>query len=230
MALMAKRVRRPSDPTVAASLEGGQTVASPLGGGQTTALPNTKPTDKVELAWSTGEDLGGDLGEDFSEVHEGEPREEATGQSWSATLRIAGLLVVAGLVLAGAIVLGRWMLATDNSPTKAAPSPAPTTLTSAEPANSATTGATSTSIASSPDQDNRYIQALNNNKIPIANIDQQQIITAAKVVCQHLAAGWTVPQTVEDFRKTNEENAPLANRAADFVNVSIQAYCPQRAR
>lgn len=224
MALMAKRVRRPSDPTVAASLDGGQTVASPLGGGQTSALPNTRPTDKVELAWSTGNDVGDDLG-DFSEVREEEPREEATGQSWSATLRIAGLLVVAGVVLAGAIVLGRWILATDNSPTKAAPSPATTTLTSAEPANSATAGAPSTSVTSSPDQDRRYIQALNNKGITFSNPDTA--IANGKLVCSDLARGVTRQAEADAFRQSNPD---LASKADDYIDVSIQAYCPQRAR
>jgi len=215
MALMAKRVRRPSDPTVAASLDGGQTVAAPLGGGQTTAMPNTRPTDKVELAWSTGNDYGNELGNDAADdFHEEEPQDADTSQSWSATLRIAGLLVVAGLVLSGAILLGRWLLAPASSPTNAAPSQAPTTLTSAEPA-SATTGPPA-AISSTPDQDNKFLNTLKANGIPITNIDPVQIIAAGKVVCQHLAAGWTVPQTVDDFRQTNKENANLANRAADF--------------
>ncbi|OBF81195.1 hypothetical protein A5791_06000 [Mycobacterium sp. 852002-51163_SCH5372311] len=220
MALMAKRPRRPSDPTVAAPLDGGQTVAAPLGGGQTTAMPNTRPTDKVELAWSSGDDFGkDDLGDDFQE----EPQEAATGQSWSATLRIAGLLVAAGLVLAGAIVLGRWLLAPGSSPTKAAPSSAPTTLTSAEPANSATAGPTPTSITSNPDQDKRYIQSLNNKGITFSN--PETAIANGKMVCNDLSRGVTRQAEADAFRQSNPD---LASKADDYIDVSIQAYCPQR--
>ena len=222
MALMAKRDRRPSDPTVAASLDGGQTVAAPLGGGQTTAMPNTRHTDKVELAWSSGDDFANDIGDD---LHEEEPQEAATGQSWSATLRIAGLLVVAGLVLAGAIVLGRWLLAPATSPTKAAPSQAPTTLTSAEPANSATAGPTPTSITSTPDQDKRYIQALNNKGITFSN--PETAVANGKMVCSDLSRGVTRQAETDAFRQGNPD---LASKADDYIDVSIQAYCPQRAR
>jgi Protein of unknown function (DUF732) len=221
MALMAKRSRRPSDPTVAASLDGGQTVAAPLAGGHTTAMPNTRPTDKVELAWSSGDDFGkDDLGDD---VQEEESQEAATGQSWSATLRIAGLLVAAGLVLAGAIVLGRWLLAPGSSPTKAAPSQAPTTLTSAEPANSATAGPTPTSITSTPDQDKRYIQSLNNKGITFSN--PETAVANGKMVCNDLGRGVTRQAEADAFRQSNPD---LAGKADDYIDVSIQAYCPQR--
>jgi hypothetical protein len=220
---MAKRDRRPADPTVAASLDGGQTVASPLGGGQTTAMPNTRPTDKVELAWSSGDDFRDDVGEDLQQQ---EPQDTATGQSWSATLRIAGLLVVAGLVLAGAIVLGRWLLAPASSPPKAAPSQAPATLTSPEPATSATAGPTPTSIPSTPGQDDRYIQSLNDKGITFDK--RENAIVNGKQICQDLSKGVPKSEEVEAFRKQVQQgNASLAARAAEYVDISIQAYCPQ---
>jgi Protein of unknown function (DUF732) len=231
MALMDKRVRRPSDPTVAASLDGGQTVAAPLdgghtvaasvGGGETTALPNTRPTDKVERAWSTGDVLGGE--EIPEKVSEEKPRATVDRQSWGATLRIAALLVAGCLVLAGAIVLGRWALTSEKTPTNAAPSQG---ASSAGPASSATPA----SIASTKDQDDKFLQSLTANGVNIRDIDPQAVITSGKVVCQHMLARWTVPQTVADFKKENEGNPDLANRANDFVNISINTYCPQYPR
>ena len=225
MALMAKRVRRPSDPTVAASLDGGRTVAAPLeagqtvaaslGGGETSVVPNSTPTNKVELAWSTGDVLGDD---DLRDIPVEEPHAAVVGQSWSATLRIAGLLVVAGLVLAGAIVLGRWVLTSEKTPTKAAP---PQGATSTAPASSATSAAP-VSIISTPDQDNRFIQDLGDRHISFG--DRTLDITNGKVVCQDLAARMTVPQIVQEFRN----NFPsLSDKADEFVNISISAYCPQ---
>src|ERR1700722_12907012 len=142
MTLMAKRDRRPSDPTVVASVDGGQT----------TAVPNTRPTDAVELAWSSG-DVFGDQ-EIVGEEPQGAPANDR--QSWSATLRIASLLVAGGVLLAGAIVLGRWVLTSEHSPTKAARPPEASTATPSA------TGAP-ISITSSPDQDNRFTQALTEN-------------------------------------------------------------------
>jgi Protein of unknown function (DUF732) len=220
MALMAKQVRRPSDPTVAASLDGGQTVAAPIDGGQTSAVPNTRPTDKVELAWSTGDVPGGDDLADH-DVPEKEPQSAVVGQSWGATVRIASLLVAGCLVLAGAIVFGRWALTSDKSPTQAPPAPSATSAPSASAA-----GVAPSPSISPQDQDNKFIQILNAKGI--TGLDPAQTIGYGRQICQDLGRGATVGDETEAFRKANEvKNPTLAAQAGDFVNASIQVYCPQ---
>ena len=70
-----------------------ETVAQDVG--KTVGVPNSTPTDAVELAWSDNSDhtVGADVpGEDTTS----EPA--AVRQSWRATWRIAGLLVVVPLL------------------------------------------------------------------------------------------------------------------------------------
>ena len=139
------------------------------------------------------------------------------GQSWRATWRIAGALVVAGLVLAGAIVAGRWALTTSHSPTNTANPPAPTT--SAAPSATATAPS---SIASTPDQDDKYIQALNDKGISFAN--PGAAIYNGKTVCQNIGQGMTVQEVVAAFRASSPA---FSANADDFVAISVRAYCPQ---
>jgi Protein of unknown function (DUF732) len=230
MALMAKQVRRPSDPTVAASLDGGRTVAAPLDGGytvaapidggQTTAVPNTRPTDKVELAWSTGDVLGGEESPDLKAVRDEKPQSRVESQSWGATVRIASLLVAGCLVLAGAIVLGRWALTGSNSPSKAVPSQGATSATSAAP----TTIDDPSSITSTPAQDSNYIQALNEKGITFDK--PENAIYNGKAVCRDLSKSVSRPEIVNALRA----KAPfLGDKVYDYVNISISAYCPQYA-
>ncbi len=190
---------RPADETAA------ETAAREVG--KTTAVPNSTPTDAVELAWSNNRD----------EVQpEGVPHEPAaTGQSWRATWRIAGLLVVAGLLLAGAIVVGRWVLATTPSPATTPPTPS----ASAAPS---TTAAAPSSIASTPDQDDAYIKALNAKGISFAN--PGAAIYNGKTVCQNIGQGMTVQEVVAAFRASSPAFSDNAN---DFVAISVRAYCPQ---
>lgn len=216
MAHMTKRVRRPSDPTVAASLHGGETIAAPVEAGHTTAVPNTRPTDKVELAWSSPDLLGDDdaAGDD---VRAAVPKNAAATQSWGATLRIAGLVVAAGLVLGGAIVVGHWALTSTGSPNKVE-----------SPAATSAAGNTTTSFASTEAQDNDYIQTLHDKGF--TGYQRQTYIDSGKQVCKSLAANKTVPQVVAEFRDANAQNNPgVANRAAEYVDISIKAYCPQYA-
>jgi hypothetical protein len=227
MALMAKQVRRPSDPTVAASLDGGHTVAAPADGGYTTAVPNTRPTDKVELAWSTGDDLGSDdLGSDdlgAGDIPDQKRKATDNRQSWGATLRIASLLVAGCLVLAGAIVLGRWALTSEKPNTNAA------SQSSAKATASSRTSAAPASITSTPGQDKKFIQSLNDQGISFR--DPDKAISSGKQICQDLLyKGVKRADEVEAFRAAQREDpgsAELANRSDDFVNASIKAYCPQ---
>ncbi len=194
-----------------------ETVAQDVG--KTVAVPNSTPTDAVELAWSSNSErsVDGDV------PGEGVPNEPAAvRQSWRATWRIAGLLVVAGLVLAGAIVLGRWVLTTPQSPAKAANPPAPTA--SAPPAPPLATAAGPSSIASTPDQDDKYIQALNDKGISFAN--PGAAIYNGKTVCQNIGQGMTVQEVVAAFRASSPAFSDNAN---DFVAISVRAYCPQHS-
>jgi hypothetical protein len=191
-----------------------ETVAQDVG--KTVGVPNSTPTDAVELAWSDNSDhtVGADVpGEDTTS----EPA--AVRQSWRATWRIAGLLVVAGLVLAGAIVGGRWALTTPQSPTKATNPPTPTA--SAPPSTSA---AAPSSIASTPDQDDKYIQALNDKGISFAN--PGAAIYNGKTVCQNIGQGMTVQEVAAAFRASSPAFSANAN---DFVAISVRAYCPQHS-
>ena len=189
-----------------------ETVAQDVG--KTVAVPNSTPTDAVELAWSNNSErsVEGDVPD------EGVPDEPAAvRQSWRATWRIAGLLVVVGLALAGAIVLGRWVLTTPQSPAKAASPPAPTA--SAPPSATAPS-----SIASTPDQDDKYIQALNDKGISFAN--PGAAIYNGKTVCQNIGQGMTVQEVVTAFRASSPAFSDNAN---NFVAISVRAYCPQHS-
>jgi hypothetical protein len=206
-----------AEPGRAAHETGAETVAQDVG--KTAAVPNSTPTDAVELAWSDNSDRN-DRGIDAQVPGEDNPNEpDAARQSWRATWRIAGLLVVAGLVLAGAIVVGRWALTTTQSPTNAANPPAPTK--SAAPSTTATA---QSSIASTPDQDDKYIQALNDKGISFAN--PGAAIYNGKTVCQNIGQGMTVQEVVAAFRTSSPAFSANAN---DFVAISVRAYCPQHS-
>jgi Protein of unknown function (DUF732) len=201
-----------AEPGRAAHESGAETVARDVG--KTAAVPNSTPTDAVELAWSDNSDRRADVPD------EDIPHEPAAArQSWRATWRIAGLLVVAGLVLAGAIVVGRWALTTSQSPTNAANPPAPTK--SVAPSTAA---AAPSSIASTPDQDDKYIQALNDKGISFAN--PGAAIYNGKTVCQNIGQGMTVQEVVAAFRASSPAFSANAN---DFVAISVRAYCPQHS-
>jgi hypothetical protein len=166
-----------------------------LNNDETVAAPNSAAKDADDLAWASGDD----------DVVQGDP---AGGrQSWRATWRIAAALVAAGLVLAGAIVFGRSLL---SSHTNAAPKPAaPSTPAPA-------------SIVSTPDQDNKYIQALNDQGISFANPDAA--IANGKTVCNDIRRGVSVPQITAAFRASNPA---LADHADAYVAISVHTYCPQ---
>jgi Protein of unknown function (DUF732) len=125
------------------------------------------------------------------------------------------LLLGAGLVLAVVIVLAGWALASHDEPKQAEPTPTTATPTS-------TGAAAPSSIVSTPDQDSKYLQALNGRGIAFANPDVA--IYNGKTVCQNIGQGMTVPQVVAAF----QASSPAFSANADhFVAISVRAYCPQ---
>jgi hypothetical protein len=140
----------------------------------------------------------------------------ADRQSWSATWRKAAALLLGGLALALAIVLAFWLSGPHtkgSQPPTATPAPTAT--------HSAPTAAPS-SIVSTPDQDNRYVQALNDHGISFAN--PEAAVYNGKTVCDDIRQGMTVPQIVAAFRASNPA---LAGDADTYVSISVHAYCPQ---
>ncbi|WP_243393813.1 DUF732 domain-containing protein [Mycobacterium ahvazicum] len=188
-----------------AELNGGETVAAP-----TAAEPETATSaNSAGLAWSRDDDDAVAPGDAAN------PR-----QSWRATWRIAAAVLAAGLVVAGAIVLGRSLLAAH--PKAAAPPPAATPTSAAAPAPGTASTAAPSSIVSTPGQDNKYVQDLNDQGISFANPDAA--IYNGKMVCENIRLGMTVQQIIADFRSSNPA---LAGHAEAYVTTSVHAYCPQ---
>ncbi|ORW77895.1 hypothetical protein AWC25_07430 [Mycobacterium sherrisii] len=131
-------------------------------------------------------------------------------------------MFAAGVVVAGAIVLG-WALLADH-PKNPAPSPGAAPTSTTTPASTAAPAATAapSSIVSTPDQDNRYVQSLNDRGISFANPDAA--IYNGKMVCENIRVGMTVQQVIADFRASNPA---LGNDADAYVTISVHAYCPQ---
>jgi Protein of unknown function (DUF732) len=207
MAVMSEPVPA-TDKTV--GLNGSETVAAP-----TSAEPEAATaTNSAGLAWSRGDD---DI----------DTPSDATNQrqSWRATWRSAAALLAAGLVIAGAIVLGRSLL---SSPPKAATPPpvaAPTSKAGPPPAAPGTASAAApSSIVSTPDQDNKYVQSLNDRGISFANPDAA--IYNGKMVCENIRLGMTVQQIIAEFRASNPA---LSNDADAYVTISVRTYCPQNS-
>lgn len=196
---------------------GDETMAQDVG--KTVDIPSSTPTDAVGLAWSRND-------EDDS----GNPGESAAVQeSWRSTWRRAGALVAAGLALAGAIVLASWLLTRPSggdgsgtqTPTTSVAQP-PAALPSTTPATGSAPAAAPPSIVSTPDQDNKYVQALNNRGISFANPDAA--IYNGKMVCTDVQRGVTVQQIAQAFRASNPA---LGDSANAYVAISVHTYCPQ---
>ncbi|MEM6109888.1 DUF732 domain-containing protein [Mycobacterium sp. 050272] len=189
-----------------AELNGGETVAAP------TAAEPEAPTSAsaAGLAWSRDDDDVAAPGDAAN------PR-----QSWRATWRIAAAVLAAGLVVAGAIVLGRSLLTSHPKATAPAPTAA-TTSTAAVPAPGTASTTAPSSIVSTPGQDNKYVQDLNDQGISFANPDAA--IYNGKMVCENIRLGMTVQQIIADFRSSNPA---LGSHAEAYVTTSVHAYCPQ---
>jgi hypothetical protein len=201
---------------MADSVQGGdETVAQDVG--ETVAVPNSTPTDAVGLAWSGNEDDDNDRASGPGVLR----------RSWSSTWGRAGALVAAGLVLAGAIVLTSWLLSgPDQSADKASKSVAqpPAALSTPTRGGSTTGSAAPSSIASTPDQDNKYVQSLNDRGISFAN--PEAAIFNGKMVCQDIGRGVSVQQISDAFRASNPA---LSDSANAYVGISVRAYCPENS-
>jgi hypothetical protein len=195
-----------TDKTVGRS--GDETAAAP-----TSAEPDSATSaSSAGIAWSRDDDVD-------------TPREPANQrQSWRSTWRTAAALLAAGLVIAGAIVLGRSLLTTH--PKAAAPSPSAAPTSTARPASTTPSAPTAdpSSIVSTPDQDNKYVQSLNERGISFANPDAA--IYNGKMVCENIRLGMTVQQVIAAFRASNPA---LGNNAETYVTISVHAYCPQNS-
>jgi hypothetical protein len=154
---------------------------------------------------------------DYDDDVKGEPADDR--QSWSATWRKAGALLIGGLALAGAIILAFWLL---NSGSRGPQPAAPKGGASPAPAAPSTTAPPS-SIVSTPDQDNKYVQNLNDHGISFAN--PEAAISNGKMVCSDIGRGVSVPQIVNAFHASNP-----GLDAETYVSISVHAYCPQNAK
>jgi hypothetical protein len=176
---------------------------------ETVAVPNHAASDEGDRTSPR----------DYDDVTASKPAER---QTWSATWRKAGALLMGGLALAVAIVVAFWLLSPNGQQPSTAP-PTPTGGATAAPtATPSAPGAAPSSIASTPDQDNKYIQTLNDHGISFAN--PEAAIYNGKTVCDNIRLGMTVPQIVGAFRASNPA---LAGDADTYVALSVHAYCPQ---
>ena len=140
-------------------------------------------------------------------------------QSWRATWRQAATILLGALALAGAIIVAFWVLTPES---KGVRSPASTLATSTATATASAKASPPPSIASTPDQDNAYVQALKDRGISFAN--PGAAIYNGKLVCDDIRLGMTVPQIVAAFRASNPA---LGGDADNYVAISVHAYCPQ---
>ncbi|KAA1248472.1 DUF732 domain-containing protein [Mycobacterium simiae] len=180
---------------------------------RTAAVPNSAPTDPVHAGWSRNENA------DDSPDTAGEP----AVQSWRTTWGRAAALLLVGLGSATLIIVGGWALNTTKSPNEGV---APSSAAQTAPQRGATAPTTSApapaaTIASTPEQDSRYIAALNDRGITFAN--PEAAIYNGKLVCMNFRQGMTVQQIVAEFRASNPG---LSNSADAYVAISMRTYCP----
>ncbi|QLL08827.1 DUF732 domain-containing protein [Mycobacterium vicinigordonae] len=193
-------------------------MVDPVGGADYNAGTNA---DSSSLAWSSSTEVPdiqrtppGDA-RDPRDVTAAEPAivEQSWSTAWSRALAVlliclglAAVIVVAGLVLAS----------NDSTPTVTATQP--TTTAPAAPA-------TTTEIVSTPEQDRRFIAALNEKGIVFKNPDVA--VSNGKAVCQSFAAKLSLAQVVAQFRQASPD---FSDHAEDIVAVSVRAYCPQYSK
>lgn len=188
-------------------------MVDPVGGADYNTGANA---DSASLAWSSGTEVPDLQGAPPGGVPEDAAAQAPVGeQSWGTVWgrSLAVLLICLGA--ATVIVVVGLVLMKGNSP-DAAPA-----RTSAAP----TAPVITTAIVSDPDQDSRYIAALNEKGIVFANPDVA--VSNGKAVCQSFAAKMTVAQVVAQFRASSPD---FSDHAEDIVAVSVRAYCPQYSK
>jgi hypothetical protein len=192
---------------------------------ETVAVPNSANTESVNLAWSRGNDVP-DIQRMPVDDGRGVPagpdvaREPTDDQSWTTAWTRAAALLLVCLALAAVIVVAGWVMHTDKASDQASAPPTPT----AAPVPSSASAATTT-VSSTPDQDSRYIAALNEKGIEFAN--PKDAVFNGKTVCQNLGLGMTVQQIVVQFQSSSPA---FSVHADDFVAISVRAYCPQYSK
>lgn len=187
---------------------------------------NTGETaESASLAWSSGNELP-DVADPSAVAGipsranpAAVPDEPDLDQSWTTAWTRAATVLLVCLALAVVIVVAGWLMHKNNT-SETASAPARTTtapVTTAAPAT--------TTVSSTPDQDSRYIAALNDKGIQFAN--PEAAVFNGKTVCQNIAQGMTVQEVVAQFRSSSPD---FAAHAEDFVAISVRAYCPQYSK
>lgn len=191
--------------------------------GETVAVPNAANTESVNLAWSRGNDVPDVAQRPADEARHVPDRQDSSSepadgdQTWTTAWTRAATVLLICLALAAVIVVVGWVMHTDKSSDQASAPPS----TTAAPVPT-TAAAASTTVSSTPDQDSRYIAALNDKGIEFAN--PKDAVFNGKTVCQNLGLGMTVQQIVVQFQSSSPAFSAHAN---DFVAISVRAYCPQ---
>ncbi len=206
-----------AEPGRAANETAAETVAQDVG--KTDAVPNSTPTDAVELAWSDNSDRS------RGRRRPGRGHPERAGRCPAVMARdvahrrdaCGGRSGAGRGHRCGALGVG------DDAVSDKYREPAcPNQISTAAPPSATATAPSS--IASTPDQDDKYIQALNDKGISFAN--PGAAIYNGKTVCQNIGQGMTVQEVVAAFRASSPAFSANAN---DFVAISVRAYCPQHS-
>ncbi|MHA7652697.1 DUF732 domain-containing protein [Mycobacterium sp. ML4] len=196
-------------------------MVDPVGGGDYNAGETG-----ANLAWSRGNEVpdiqdAAAAGRSPSGANPAVPPDEAdVDQSWTTAWTRAATVLLICLALAVVIVVAGWVMSKSNTSKNASQ----TGGTTAAPATTKAP-ATTTTIASTPDQDDRYIAALNEKGIAFAN--PQAAVFNGKTVCQNIGQGMTVQEVATQFRSSSPA---FADHADDFVAISVRAYCPQYSK
>jgi hypothetical protein len=179
-------------------------MADPVGG-----------ADSASPAWSGGNDAENMSAGNAGGIGDEQNIEPATvDQSWNTAWSRAVALFLVCLGLAVVILVANWALHNssdqDSTPARTTATPRP---------------ATTTTVVSTPDQDERYIAALKEKGVVFGDNDQG--VSSGKAVCQSFAAGQTMQQVTADFRAANQGHPEYTDHAETFVAVSVRTYCPK---